>query len=133
MSKPQLTAAIIIVSTTVSAGISKDKTTSILEDVFAQQDQCDWGVVAEEVVTDEFAAIQDIVATIVDLHEPNLVVLSGGTGFAVSDVTPEAVAGLLDKQASGLVHGMLSSSAAITPCMSVEHVVSVLLTTIQLL
>ena len=71
------------------SGSSEDKTTSILEDVFSHQDQCSWGIVAEEVVTDDFKEIQDIVATIVELHEPNLMVLSGGTGFAVSDVTPE--------------------------------------------
>ena len=116
MSKPQLTAAIIVVSTTVSLGTSEDKTTTVLEDVFSHQDQCSWGIVAEQVVTDDFKEIQDIVATIVELHEPSLVVLSGGTGFAVSDVTPEAVSELLEKQAPGLVHGMLSSSAAITPC-----------------
>ena len=33
----------------------------------------------------------------------NLIVMSGGTGFAIKDRTPEAVGELLEKKAPGLV------------------------------
>lgn len=90
MSKPKLTVAIIIVSTTVFAGTSEDKTTQILKDVFAEQEaQCDWAVRSEDVIGDDFDAIRNVVTTITELDSPNLIVLSGGTGFAVTDVTPE--------------------------------------------
>lgn len=116
MSKPILTAIIVIVSTTVSAGTSEDKTTAILKDVFAQQEQCDWKIDGEEIIEDDFDAIQAVVSRCAGRFQPSLIVLSGGTGFAVSDVTPEAVSSVLEKHAPGLVHGMLSASAAITPC-----------------
>ncbi|TQS31341.1 hypothetical protein Golomagni_08380, partial [Golovinomyces magnicellulatus] len=45
----------------------------------------------------------------------NLVITTGGTGFAVSDSTPEAITSLIHKQAPGLVHAMLSTSLAVTP------------------
>lgn len=116
MSKPTLSACIVIVSTTAAAGESVDKTTDILKDVFAQKDgQCDWEVVQSIIVGDEFHAIQSKVCSLLDIFSPNLIVLSGGTGFAQSDVTPEAISGLLKKQAPGLVYGMLSASASITP------------------
>lgn len=116
MSKAALKAIIVIVSTTVSAGTSEDKTTQILKDVFAQQEQCDWKIDGEKIIEDDFEAIQAVVSVAAERLQPNLIVLSGGTGFAVSDVTPEAVSGVLEKQAPGLVHGMLTASAAITPC-----------------
>ena len=90
MSKPTLSACIVIVSTTAAAGESVDKTTDILKDVFAQKDgQCDWEVVQSIIVGDEFHAIQSKVCSLLDIFSPNLIVLSGGTGFAQSDVTPE--------------------------------------------
>lgn len=45
----------------------------------------------------------------------NLIVASGGTGFTESDNTPEAISPLIHRHASGLVHGMLAASLAITP------------------
>lgn len=42
----------------------------------------------------------------------NLLITVGGTGFGVRDTTPEAVRPLLIKEASGLVHAMLSYSLA---------------------
>lgn len=89
MSKPTLTATIVIVSTTVSAGTSEDKTTAILKDVFAAQEQCNWEINEEEIIEDDFEAIQAVVSVCAGRFQPNLIVLSGGTGFAVSDVTPE--------------------------------------------
>jgi gephyrin len=44
-----------------------------------------------------------------------LVLTTGGTGFAPSDVTPEAVAPLIERPAPGLVHVLLQSSLAKTP------------------
>lgn len=85
-----MSACIIIVSTTAAAGSSIDKTTDILKDVFFNEEgQCDWEVVQSILVGDEFHAIQSKVCSLLDIFSPNLIVLSGGTGFAESDVTPE--------------------------------------------
>ncbi|KAJ5397939.1 MoeA C-terminal domain IV [Penicillium cosmopolitanum] len=46
----------------------------------------------------------------------NLILLSGGTGFAIKDNTPEAVSPLIHRHAPGLVHGMIAASLKVTPC-----------------
>jgi molybdenum cofactor synthesis domain-containing protein len=45
----------------------------------------------------------------------HLVLTTGGTGFAPRDVTPEAVASVIERPAPGLVHVLLQSSLAKTP------------------
>ena len=45
----------------------------------------------------------------------DLILTTGGTGFAARDVTPEATKSILHKEAPGLVHCMMSKSLEITP------------------
>lgn len=44
-----------------------------------------------------------------------LVLTTGGTGFAPRDVTPEAVGSIIERPAPGIVHALLQSSLASTP------------------
>merc|ERR1712130_687252 len=64
-------------------------------------------IVDTKVVPDE---VPQIKSTLVDwtdsLDPPNLIITTGGTGFSPRDVTPEAVKGILDREASGLVFAM---------------------------
>merc|ERR1712130_824685 len=74
------------------------------------------GIVDTKVVPDE---VPQIKSTLVDwtdsLDPPNLIITTGGTGFSPRDVTPEAVKGILDREASGLVFAMMHSSLQHTP------------------
>ncbi|KAL9059444.1 MAG: hypothetical protein Q9162_001142 [Coniocarpon cinnabarinum] len=54
----------------------------------------------------------------------NLIVCSGGTGFARRDVTPETVSPLIHRHAPGLVHLMLSSSLNVTPFAAMSRPVA---------
>ncbi|XP_037087933.1 gephyrin-like [Pollicipes pollicipes] len=65
------------------------------------------------VVADERADIQAAVTGLSDRCD--VLLTSGGTGFAARDVTPEAVAPLLERSASGLLAAMLHGSLAVTP------------------
>ncbi|KAJ8329296.1 hypothetical protein QVD99_001055 [Batrachochytrium dendrobatidis] len=118
---------IIIVSDRVSAGTAKDKTGPSLVDLIHQQN--DWNVVTCVTVADDVEMIQKAICVMtdnVDQDQSNLdlshghhatvdlVLTAGGTGFGVRDVTPEAVRGILLKEASGLATAMLVSSLAIT-------------------
>ncbi|KAF2739087.1 gephyrin [Polyplosphaeria fusca] len=112
----RLRAAILIVSETASKDPSTDKCIPILKDVFQTLGSDQWDVASSEIVPDSVLEIQKFIKTWTDREEmANLIITSGGTGFAVKDVTPEAVSPLLDREASGLVHGMLASSYAVTP------------------
>ena len=100
----RLKAAILIISDTAYADPSSDKSTQILEDTFSSDGGGQWHIAGRKIVPDEVHAIRDRVQAWCDEDEyMNLVITSGGTGFAVKDVTPEAVKPLIQKDAPGLV------------------------------
>lgn len=91
MATARLKAAILIVSETAARDPSTDATGSILGDVFKTTNEGrDWVVAETRIVPD---SIQEIQRTILQwtggTDIMNLVVTSGGTGFAEKDLTPE--------------------------------------------
>ncbi|KAL2130681.1 hypothetical protein VTI74DRAFT_6094 [Chaetomium olivicolor] len=115
MSSP-LKAAILVVSTTAANDPSTDAAEATLRDVFEQDGGGRWEVAEAKIVSDITTQIQRQIMLWTDAADPvNLVITTGGTGFATADHTPEAVSALLHKQAPGLVHAMLASSLAVTP------------------
>ncbi|KAJ4397937.1 hypothetical protein N0V91_010573 [Didymella pomorum] len=112
----KLKAAILIVSETASQDPSTDKCIPILKDVFGNSGNDQWDIAETEIVPDSVLAIQKTIRSWTDRADPiNLIISSGGTGFAIKDVTPEAITPLIDRHAPGLVHGMLTTSYAVTP------------------
>ncbi|KAF8858285.1 hypothetical protein BDZ45DRAFT_743531 [Acephala macrosclerotiorum] len=111
-----LKATILIVSTTASKDPSTDSSGGILKNVFEQEGGGKWEVVNTKIVGDVVVDIQRAITGWADGEAgPNVIITTGGTGFAVHDSTPEAITPLLHKQAPGLVHGMLAASLAVTP------------------
>jgi gephyrin len=97
MSKQTLRAAILIVSTTAAEDPSTDRSGSILQDVFGEEGgQWQWEVAETKIVGD---VVEDIQQTIKDWTERedvlNVIVTTGGTGFAATDQTPEVCAKLI--------------------------------------
>lgn len=120
-----LSAIIIIVSTTASKDPSADSSGRALLDVFQSDGSAQFKVTTTHVVRDVVKDIQKLITFLTDGNNPpNLIVTTGGTGFAIHDVTPEAVSPLLDKQAPGLVHGMLTASLAVTPFATMSRPVA---------
>lgn len=106
----------MVVSTTAAQDPSTDAAEAALREVFDQDGGGRWTVSEAKIVSDVVTHIQQQIMLWADDADPvNLIVTSGGTGFAVEDHTPEAVIPLLHKQAPGLVHGMLAASLAVTP------------------
>ncbi|CCC11781.1 unnamed protein product [Sordaria macrospora k-hell] len=120
---PALKAAILIVSTTASQDPATDFADVTLRQVFEEQQLQGqgslWEVHESKIVPDDVVQIQKQIHLWTDKtpndNTINLIVTTGGTGFAVSDQTPEAVSALLHKEAPGLVHGMLAASLQVTP------------------
>ncbi|KAJ6780824.1 hypothetical protein PWT90_00511 [Aphanocladium album] len=111
-----LTAAILIVSTTAALDPSTDSAGAVLREVLKVDGAGKWTVTDEKIVSDNVIDIQQQIMRWADGPDaPNFILTTGGTGFAVSDATPEAVSALLHKQAPGLIHAMLSTSLAVTP------------------
>lgn len=92
MSTPnsKLRAAILIVSETAYEDPSTDKCIPILKEVFSSLGNDQWDVAETEIVPDSVLAIQKTIRNWTDGANPiNLIISSGGTGFATKDVTPE--------------------------------------------
>ncbi|KAI5806745.1 hypothetical protein DFH27DRAFT_642558 [Peziza echinospora] len=129
-----LQVGIIIVSTTAFSGTSTDLTTQILVDLFdhanatkASSTAPEWSIRTGKIVPDDPNAITDAIKSCTDdedFETLDLVVLSGGTGFAQSDCTPEVVSSLLHRHAPGLVHAMLATSFKITPFAAMSRPVA---------
>jgi molybdenum cofactor synthesis domain-containing protein len=67
-------------------------------------------VAVREIVPDEREAIAAAIRRWVDYEGCELVVTSGGTGLAPSDVTPEATLEVLDREAPGIAEAMRLAS-----------------------
>ncbi|KAK7956612.1 uncharacterized protein PG986_005834 [Apiospora aurea] len=117
-SSPPLRVALLIVSTTAAKDPSTDASGAVLKDVIEQEGGSRWQLIDTKIVPDVVAQIQRQIMLWADVAVPegvNLILTTGGTGFAVADHTPEAVSALLHKQAPGIVHGMLAASLSVTP------------------
>ncbi|KAL4964058.1 bifunctional molybdopterin adenylyltransferase MobB/molybdopterin molybdotransferase MoeA family protein [Aspergillus stella-maris] len=116
MTGQRLKAAILVVSDTAARDPSTDRVIGTLGDVFDAAGSTSWEQPIAKIVPDDVLQIQQSVCGWADGHDPfNLILISGGTGFAVKDNTPEAVSPLLHRQAPGLVHGMIAASLSVTP------------------
>jgi gephyrin len=88
MSSPTLKAGILVVSETASQDPSTDRCIPVLENVFNEAQQ--WTVSGKKFVRDDVLEIQRAILEWTDGQDPvNVLVTSGGTGFATKDHTPE--------------------------------------------
>ncbi|CAD6580078.1 MAG: hypothetical protein ASARMPRED_009343 [Alectoria sarmentosa] len=116
MEKSELKATILIISDTAFQDPTTDKAGDILSDVFTNEGNGQWTVDDCKIVPDDILTIQKAVSTSCDGEDHvNLLITTGGTGFAVKDNTPEAINPLIHRYAPGLVHGMLAASLEVTP------------------
>ena len=68
-----------------------------------------------EIVPDERDQIQAALIEWADDLDLDLILSTGGTGFAPRDVTPEATKTVIDRQAPGLAEAMRAESMKVTP------------------
>ncbi|KAI2607108.1 gephyrin [Hypoxylon fragiforme] len=117
MASTTLRAVLLIVSTTAAKDPSTDASQAVLSDVLEEEGGGHWELVDTKIVPDVATQIQRQIMLWTDVAADtiNLILTTGGTGFAVADNTPEAVSALLHKPAPGIVHGMLTASLNVTP------------------
>lgn len=76
------------------------------------------------VVPDEIAEIKRVLVAWCDDAKLDLILTTGGTGFAPRDVTPEATRAVIERDAPGLVHAMLAASLHKTPHAMLSRMVA---------
>lgn len=104
---------VVTVSDRASAGEYEDKSGPIIEKMLRQR--FGWDIAETSVVPDDRAEIVAELLRLVDEKGLDLVVTTGGTGFAPRDVTPEATRDVIEREAPGLAEGMRLASLQITP------------------
>ena len=109
MGLDQSRALVITVSDGVSSGWREDTSGDAVESILQERGF----VVSRIVVPDETDQI--IGAITAAAGESGLILTTGGTGFGSRDVTPEATAAVLEREAPGLVHAMLAKGLEATP------------------
>ncbi|MBA4384242.1 MAG: molybdenum cofactor biosynthesis protein [Anaerolinea sp.] len=72
-----------------------------------------WTLVNHSLVPDEIDQIKTFLLKQSSSGEVNLILTTGGTGFAPRDVTPEATLAVIQKRATGLVEKIRQESARI--------------------
>lgn len=100
-------AAIVTVSTSKAAGEGEDESGARLA-AFAERLGAE--IAGRDLVPDDRRRIEERLRHWADEEGCELVLTTGGTGFAPSDVTPEATRAVLDREAPGLGEAMRAAS-----------------------
>jgi molybdenum cofactor synthesis domain-containing protein len=78
----------------------------------------------EAVVPDDFMTIKRALAKWCDDADMDLILTTGGTGFAPRDVTPEATKAVIERDAPGLAEAMRAASLKVTPYAMLSRAVA---------
>lgn len=113
--------AILTVSDRSSRGERPDASGPALAEVVRSQG---WQVLRQGIVPDELDAIKHALQAWSDADETDVILVTGGTGFAPRDVTPEATRAVVDRLTPGLDEAMRSSSLKVTPHAMLSRAVS---------
>lgn len=95
----ELRCAVVVCSDSVSKGISKDSSGKM---VIEKLEELYLSVDLYKIIPDDFAEIQKT-ASQLSVERYSLVLFTGGTGLSSRDVTPDAIAPLLDREIPGIM------------------------------
>lgn len=107
---PNYRAAVLTISDKGSKGEREDKSGPAL--VSALEGAAE--VRVQEMIPDEEEVIKNRLKALCDSNEVQLILTTGGTGFAPRDVTPEATTAVVEKLVPGIPEAMRSASSQIT-------------------
>ncbi len=100
--------AILTVSDRAARGEAEDLSGPAI--VALVQEQLRASIAQRQIVPDEQALIQRTLVAWADSGEVDLILTTGGTGFAPRDVTPEATQAVIDRPAPGIAEALLATA-----------------------
>jgi molybdopterin adenylyltransferase len=74
-----------------------------------------WRVVQQTILPDDLKLLREILTLWADRDDADIILVTGGTGFAPRDVTPEATRAVIEREAPGLTEAMRAASLQVTP------------------
>jgi molybdenum cofactor synthesis domain-containing protein len=74
-----------------------------------------WEVTRSEILPDDLNVLREVIALWADRREADIILTTGGTGFAPRDITPEATRAVIEREAPGLAEAMRAASGVKSP------------------
>lgn len=105
-------AAVITMSDKGSQGLREDTAGDAVVDILEQNG---WAVEYRTMIPDDIEQIKAELVKCADDLRVTLVATTGGTGFSMRDVTPEATLAVVDREVRGIPEAMRAESMKITP------------------
>ncbi|MCD8361881.1 MAG: MOSC domain-containing protein [Lachnospiraceae bacterium] len=115
------TAAVITLSDKGAAGEREDRSGPEVERLLTE---AGYEVVETLLLADEQAALERQLIRLADQRQVSVIMTTGGTGFSVRDVTPEATIAVCDRMANGIAEAIRAYSMTITPRAMLSRAVS---------
>jgi molybdopterin adenylyltransferase len=114
----QIHAVVITASDACSRGEREDKSGELLVELLTALGA---HIVAKEILPDDLEPLADKLRTYADRGDVNLIVTTGGTGFAFRDNTPEATLRVIEREAPGLAEAMRIETLKNTPMAMISR------------
>ncbi|XP_051951554.1 gephyrin b isoform X6 [Xyrauchen texanus] len=111
----QIRVGILTVSDSCFRNLAEDRSGINLKDLVHDPSLLGGTISAYKIVPDELDEIKETLLNWCDEKELNLILTTGGTGFAPRDVTPEATKEVIEREAPGMSLAMLMGSLNVTP------------------
>uniref|UniRef100_A0A8C5R4F9 Gephyrin n=1 Tax=Leptobrachium leishanense TaxID=445787 RepID=A0A8C5R4F9_9ANUR len=111
----QIRVGVLTVSDSCFRNLAEDRSGINLKDLVQDPSLLGGTVAAYKIVPDELEDIKESLIDWCDEKELNLILTTGGTGFAPRDVTPEATKEVIEREAPGMALAMLMGSLNVTP------------------
>ncbi|XP_047466379.1 gephyrin a isoform X4 [Mugil cephalus] len=111
----QTRVGILTVSDSCFKNLAEDRSGVNLKDLVHDPSLLGGVIAAYKIVPDEIDEIKETLLEWCDVQELNLILTTGGTGFAPRDVTPEATREVIEREAPGMALAMLMGSLNVTP------------------
>uniref|UniRef100_A0AAZ3NZJ4 Gephyrin n=1 Tax=Oncorhynchus tshawytscha TaxID=74940 RepID=A0AAZ3NZJ4_ONCTS len=111
----QIRVGVLTVSDSCFRNLAEDRSGINLKDLVHDPSLLGGSISAYKIVPDEIDQIKETLVDWCDEKELNLILTTGGTGFAPRDVTPEATKEVIEREAPGMSLAMLMGSLNVTP------------------
>ncbi|XP_064864920.1 gephyrin isoform X3 [Oncorhynchus nerka] len=111
----QIRVGVLTVSDSCFRNLAEDRSGINLKDLVHDPSLLGGFISAYKIVPDEIDEIKETLVDWCDEKELNLILTTGGTGFAPRDVTPEATREVIEREAPGMSLAMLMGSLNVTP------------------
>ncbi|XP_059675998.1 gephyrin isoform X2 [Gavia stellata] len=111
----QIRVGVLTVSDSCFRNLAEDRSGINLKDLVQDPSLLGGTISAYKIVPDEIEEIKETLIEWCDEKELNLILTTGGTGFAPRDVTPEATKEVIEREAPGMALAMLMGSLNVTP------------------